>query len=62
MLLGMEVWLEQHSNSVHYCSLGNCLLQRAAGAGNEAASLFLATHGAKVNHQNKWVKAEAYRL
>ncbi|XP_017684326.1 PREDICTED: rabankyrin-5 [Lepidothrix coronata] len=32
---------------------GNCLLQRAAGAGNEAASLFLATHGAKVNHQNK---------
>uniref|UniRef100_A0A8C5T9V2 Ankyrin repeat and FYVE domain containing 1 n=1 Tax=Malurus cyaneus samueli TaxID=2593467 RepID=A0A8C5T9V2_9PASS len=33
---------------------GNCLLQRAAGAGNEAASLFLATHGAKVNHQNKW--------
>ncbi|KAG8587396.1 hypothetical protein GDO81_005652 [Engystomops pustulosus] len=33
---------------------GNCLLQRAAGAGNEAASLFLATHGAKVNHKNKW--------
>ncbi|XP_062363311.1 rabankyrin-5 isoform X3 [Cinclus cinclus] len=33
---------------------GNCLLQRAAGAGNEAASLFLATHGAKVNHRNKW--------
>uniref|UniRef100_W5M3V4 Ankyrin repeat and FYVE domain containing 1 n=1 Tax=Lepisosteus oculatus TaxID=7918 RepID=W5M3V4_LEPOC len=33
---------------------GNCLLQRAAGAGNEAAALFLATHGAKVNHTNKW--------
>uniref|UniRef100_A0A8C0IRR2 Ankyrin repeat and FYVE domain containing 1 n=1 Tax=Chelonoidis abingdonii TaxID=106734 RepID=A0A8C0IRR2_CHEAB len=33
---------------------GNCLLQRAAGAGNEAAALFLATHGAKVNHRNKW--------
>nr|XP_033777072.1 LOW QUALITY PROTEIN: rabankyrin-5 [Geotrypetes seraphini] len=33
---------------------GNCLLQRAAGAGNEAAALFLATHGAKVNHKNKW--------
>uniref|UniRef100_A0A8C8IIB0 Ankyrin repeat and FYVE domain containing 1 n=1 Tax=Oncorhynchus tshawytscha TaxID=74940 RepID=A0A8C8IIB0_ONCTS len=32
----------------------NCLLQRAAGAGNEAAALFLATHGAKVNHANKW--------
>ncbi|KAJ7308916.1 hypothetical protein JRQ81_008193 [Phrynocephalus forsythii] len=35
---------------------GNCLLQRAAGAGNEAAALFLATHGAKVNHRNKWVR------
>ncbi|XP_010895334.1 rabankyrin-5 isoform X2 [Esox lucius] len=33
---------------------GNCLLQRAAGANNEAAALFLATHGAKVNHVNKW--------
>ncbi|XP_062341098.1 rabankyrin-5 isoform X1 [Osmerus eperlanus] len=33
---------------------GNCLLQRAAGAGCEAAALFLATHGAKVNHNNKW--------
>ncbi|KAI1903736.1 hypothetical protein AGOR_G00030290 [Albula goreensis] len=32
----------------------NCLLQRAAGAGCEAAALFLATHGAKVNHTNKW--------
>lgn len=31
-------------------------MQRAAGAGNEAAALFLATHGAKVNHRNKWVK------
>ncbi|XP_030078126.1 rabankyrin-5 isoform X1 [Microcaecilia unicolor] len=33
---------------------GNCLLQRAAEAENEAAALFLATHGAKVNHKNKW--------
>lgn len=33
----------------------NCLMQRAAQAGNEAAALFLATHGAKVNHVNKWV-------
>ncbi|KAI3373437.1 hypothetical protein L3Q82_022046, partial [Scortum barcoo] len=33
---------------------GNCLMQRAAQAGNEAAALFLATHGAKVNHVNKW--------
>ncbi|XP_023688715.1 rabankyrin-5 isoform X1 [Paramormyrops kingsleyae] len=33
---------------------GNCLLQRAAAAGREAAALFLATHGAKVNHSNKW--------
>ncbi|KAJ8412357.1 hypothetical protein AAFF_G00126930 [Aldrovandia affinis] len=33
---------------------GNCLLQRAAGANCEAAALFLATHGAKVNHSNKW--------
>uniref|UniRef100_A0AAY4E3Y7 Ankyrin repeat and FYVE domain containing 1 n=1 Tax=Denticeps clupeoides TaxID=299321 RepID=A0AAY4E3Y7_9TELE len=33
---------------------GNCLLQRAACIGNEAAALFLATHGAKVNHVNKW--------
>lgn len=32
----------------------NCLLQRAAGAGSEAAALFLATHGSKVNHVNKW--------
>uniref|UniRef100_A0A3Q3Q182 Ankyrin repeat and FYVE domain containing 1 n=1 Tax=Monopterus albus TaxID=43700 RepID=A0A3Q3Q182_MONAL len=32
---------------------GNCLMQRAARAGNEAAALFLATHGAKVNHVNK---------
>ncbi|MGH0151981.1 UNVERIFIED_CONTAM: hypothetical protein FKN15_040266 [Acipenser sinensis] len=27
---------------------------RAAVAGNEAATLFLATHGAKVNHTNNW--------
>ncbi|KAF7206584.1 ankyrin repeat and FYVE domain containing 1 [Nothobranchius furzeri] len=33
---------------------GNCLMQRAALAGNEAAALFLATHRAKVNHVNKW--------
>ncbi|XP_052050351.1 rabankyrin-5 isoform X1 [Apodemus sylvaticus] len=33
---------------------GNCLLQRAAGAGNEAAALFLATSGAHANHRNKW--------
>lgn len=30
-------------------------MQRAALAGSEAAALFLATHGAKVNHVNKWV-------
>ncbi|XP_049597637.1 rabankyrin-5 [Syngnathus scovelli] len=35
-------------------STGNCLMQRAACAANEAAALFLATHGAKVNHINKW--------
>lgn len=35
--------------------VGNCLLQRAAGAGNEAAALFLATSGAHANHRNKWV-------
>lgn len=34
-------------------STENCLLQRAALAHNEAAALFLATHGAKVNHVNK---------
>ncbi|KAL7987017.1 hypothetical protein Chor_005936, partial [Crotalus horridus] len=33
---------------------GSCLLQRAAGAENEAAALFLATHGATVDHRNKW--------
>lgn len=36
-------------------SLGNCLIQRAALAGSEAAAIFLATHEAKVNHTNKWV-------
>lgn len=30
-------------------------MQRAALAASEAAALFLATHGAKVNHVNKWV-------
>ncbi|XP_027704657.1 rabankyrin-5 [Vombatus ursinus] len=33
---------------------GSCLLQRAAGSGNEAAALFLAANGAKVNHRNRW--------
>uniref|UniRef100_H3CT21 Ankyrin repeat and FYVE domain containing 1 n=1 Tax=Tetraodon nigroviridis TaxID=99883 RepID=H3CT21_TETNG len=33
---------------------GHCLMQRAALAASEAAALFLATHGAKVNHVNKW--------
>lgn len=37
------------------CLPGNCLLQRAAEAGNEAAALFLATSGAQANHRNKWV-------
>uniref|UniRef100_A0A8C8DZH7 Ankyrin repeat and FYVE domain containing 1 n=1 Tax=Oryzias sinensis TaxID=183150 RepID=A0A8C8DZH7_9TELE len=37
----------------HDASTENCLMQRAAQAGNEAAALFLATHGAKVNHVNK---------
>ncbi|XP_056449983.1 rabankyrin-5 isoform X1 [Gadus chalcogrammus] len=32
---------------------GNCLMQRAAKASSEAAALFLATHGALVNHVNK---------
>lgn len=31
-------------------------MQRAALAGSEAAALFLATHGAKVNHANRWVR------
>ncbi|XP_019750696.1 rabankyrin-5 [Hippocampus comes] len=35
-------------------STGNCLMQRAACAANEAAALFLASHGAQVNHVNKW--------
>lgn len=30
-------------------------MQRAALSGSEAAALFLATHGAKVNHVNKLV-------
>lgn len=30
-------------------------MQRAALVASEAAALFLATHGAKVNHVNKWV-------
>lgn len=42
-------------NEYAHFLLGNCLLQRAAEAGNEAAALFLATNGAHVNHRNKWV-------
>lgn len=42
-------------NDYAHFLLGNCLLQRAAEAGNEAAALFLATNGAHVNHRNKWV-------
>lgn len=38
-----------------HSSSENCLMQRATGVGSEAAALFLATHGAKVNHANKWV-------
>ena len=38
--------------------LGNCLMQRAAKAGSEAAALFLATHGAMVNHVNKLVSSD----
>lgn len=38
----------------------NCLIQRAALAGNEAAALFLATHGAKANHVNKWVRTNIW--
>lgn len=37
-------------------SAGHCLMQRAALAGGEAAALFLATHGAKVNHVSRWVR------
>lgn len=42
-------------NEYAHFLLGNCLLQQAAEAGNEAAALFLATNGAHVNHRNKWV-------
>ena len=42
-------------NEYTHFLLGNCLLQQAAEAGNEAAALFLATNGAHVNHRNKWV-------
>uniref|UniRef100_A0A673GLR6 Ankyrin repeat and FYVE domain containing 1 n=1 Tax=Sinocyclocheilus rhinocerous TaxID=307959 RepID=A0A673GLR6_9TELE len=34
-------------------------ITRAAIAGSEAATIFLATHGAKVNHTNKWVSLSA---
>jgi len=43
-----------NGNECAHCPPGNCLLQRAAEAGNEAAALFLATSGAQVNHRNKW--------
>ena len=33
-------------------------MQRAAKAGSEAAALFLATHGAMVNHVNKLVSSD----
>ena len=45
-------------NERDFFLVGNCLLQRAAGAGNEAAALFLATSGANANHRNKWVSLE----
>jgi len=35
-------------------------MQRAAITGSEAAAIFLATHGAKVNHTNKWVCVSAF--
>uniref|UniRef100_A0A8D0PFE8 Rabankyrin-5 n=1 Tax=Sus scrofa TaxID=9823 RepID=A0A8D0PFE8_PIG len=49
-----EALLQAGANPNMQDSKGNCLLQRAAEAGNEAAALFLATSGAHVNHRNKW--------
>ncbi|KAL0193406.1 hypothetical protein M9458_011702, partial [Cirrhinus mrigala] len=46
--------IQRGSNPDAPDSNGNCLMQRAAIAGSEAAAIFLATHGAKVNHTNKW--------
>ncbi|TRY99299.1 hypothetical protein DNTS_003990 [Danionella cerebrum] len=46
--------IQRGSNADAPDSNGNCLMQRAAIAGSEAAAIFLATHGAKVNHSNKW--------
>lgn len=51
---GSHFYANGRMNIPHFL-LGNCLLQRAAEAGNEAAALFLATNGAHVNHRNKWV-------
>jgi hypothetical protein len=48
-------------NQASFSLVGNCLLQRAAGAGNEAAALFLATSGAHANHRNKWVSWNRHR-
>lgn len=49
-----------YHSPVFYPLVENCLMQRAALAGSEAAALFLATHGAKVNHVNKWVCINIY--
>lgn len=51
----LDLIVMQMENECAPFLLGNCLLQRAAEAGNEAAALFLATSGAHVNHRNKWV-------
>uniref|UniRef100_A0A673GLN3 Ankyrin repeat and FYVE domain containing 1 n=1 Tax=Sinocyclocheilus rhinocerous TaxID=307959 RepID=A0A673GLN3_9TELE len=51
--------IQRGSNPDAPDSNGNCLMQRAAIAGSEAATIFLATHGAKVNHTNKWVSLSA---
>lgn len=54
-LWNLPSFLCKWKNEYAHFLLGNCLLQRAAEAGNEAAALFLATNGAHVNHRNKWV-------
>uniref|UniRef100_A0A8C2ECW5 Ankyrin repeat and FYVE domain containing 1 n=1 Tax=Cyprinus carpio TaxID=7962 RepID=A0A8C2ECW5_CYPCA len=51
--------IQRGSNPDAPDSNGNCLMQRAAITGSEAAAIFLATHGAKVNHTNKWVSLSA---
>uniref|UniRef100_A0A672L1J6 Zinc finger ZZ-type and EF-hand domain containing 1 n=1 Tax=Sinocyclocheilus grahami TaxID=75366 RepID=A0A672L1J6_SINGR len=51
----LAAWLIQRgSNPDAPDANGNCLMQKAAITGSEAAAIFLATHGAKVNHPNKW--------